>query len=183
MALSDLNFRFKQINIQLFLFTSRSKLVGQTIPHPPCTPYIPFELCNIHKWMLSQRCQCYKEIVLSYLNIYRSLIADDYGLIEGDRFISHRLSSIDYHVLNNMPMTRPVSTTFEFKNEYDEEVQVLLFYGKEIENSTDYLNKVPYYTSLLQAKEKTKLPRLSKEIYLYTIDKYGNRIAKEIIKN
>lgn len=119
----------------------------------------------------------------THLNSYRKEINAPYGIINSKFFDSERLKSVDYLVLNNKSRDiKDNSSTFSYQNDMDSEVQVALFYGNEILNEYDYHKKVPYYTTILKGGERYDLPINKKgKIYLYTFDKNGKRIDKQII--
>lgn len=119
----------------------------------------------------------------THLNPYRNQINSDYGIIKSNFFKNERLTSVDYLVLNNNPNNQIENhTKYPFRNNTKNDVQVALFYGNEIEYQYDYLNKVPYFTTILKSGKKTELPIDEKqEIYLYTFDKNGTSMEKQII--
>ncbi len=117
------------------------------------------------------------------MNSYRNKINSDYGIIKSNFFENERLTSVDYLVLNNNPNNQIENhTKYPYRNNTKNDVQVALFYGNEIEYQYDYLNKVPYFTTILKSGKKTELPIDEKqEIYLYTFDKNGTSMEKHII--
>ena len=119
----------------------------------------------------------------THLNAYRKEINTDYGIISSKFFNKEKLKSIDYLVLNNKlnNVTNNLSTFF-YQNKTGSEVQIVLFYGSEILNKYDYHKKVPYFSTILKSGEKYNLPiNKNEKIYLYTFDKNGKRIDKQII--
>lgn len=122
----------------------------------------------------------------THLNIYRKQINSIYGIISSDYFTNEKLTSIDYFLLNNntKSFVEKFSSSFQYKNTSENDMQVALFYGKEIDNSHDYQNKIPYYTTIIESRKKTELPINEKqEIYLYAFDKNGRCVDKKIIKS
>jgi hypothetical protein len=120
----------------------------------------------------------------THLNSYRKQINSNYGIINSNFFKNERLTSVDYLVLNNNTKNfkENFPTSYHFKNNTESDVQVALFFGNEIENRYDYTKKVPYYTTIIKSGKKTDLPiDEKKEIYLYSFDKNGKRIDKQII--
>jgi len=119
----------------------------------------------------------------THLNSYRKQIKSNYGIINSNFFNNERLTSVDYLVLNNYPNNRIENqSTYPYKNNTKNDIQVSLFYGNEIKNQYDYHKKVPYFTTILEAGKKSKLPiDVEQEIYLYTFDKNGKRIDRQII--
>jgi len=119
----------------------------------------------------------------THLNSYRKQIAAPYGLIHSEVFDSDRWRSVDYLILNNQSSSPSADQEkFSYKNQRTSEVQVSLFYGDEILNSYDYHKKVPYFTTIIAAGKTCEVPiPKHKEVYLYTFDKSGNRLDKQII--
>ena len=119
----------------------------------------------------------------THLKSYRKQIKSDYGIINNVFFENKRLNSVDYLVLNNKKKyTTTNQSTFPYKNNTKNDVQVSLFYGNEIMNIYDYYDKVPYFTTILKAEKKYQLPiDITQEIYLFTFDKNGNIFDKQII--
>lgn len=119
----------------------------------------------------------------THLNSYRKLIDSNYSIINNTFFDNNRLNSVDYLVLNNnLNNLTEKQSSFYYKNNAESEVQVSLFYGKEIMNKYDYKKKVPYFTTMIDPGRNYELPiDKDREIYLYTFDKNGRRIDKQII--
>lgn len=122
----------------------------------------------------------------THLNSYRKLIKSKYGIINSNSFKNERLTSVDYLVLNNDMDGEIVNlpTKYNYKNNSENDVQIALFYGDEIKHKYDYLNKVPYFTTILKSGNKYELPIVeNQQIYLYTFDKNGKIIDNQLIKN
>lgn len=120
----------------------------------------------------------------THLNSYRNFIESTYGIISSDFFNNERLNSVDYLVLNNNQnnQLQSLPTSYGYKNNTENDVQVALFYGNEIENQYDYHKKVPYFTTILKSGKKQELPIDEKQkIHLYTFDKNGKLVDKQII--
>jgi hypothetical protein len=120
----------------------------------------------------------------THLNSYRKQIKSKYGIVNSNHFDNERLNSVDYLVLNNNTeiQMENMTASYQYKNNTDKDVQIALFFGKEIANQYDYIKKVPYFTTIIKSGKKTELPIEEKqEIYLYTFDKNGKRIEKQII--
>jgi len=119
----------------------------------------------------------------THLNSYRKQIESNYGIINSNFFNNERLTSVDYLVLNNSPNNQIENqSVYPYRNNTKNDAQVSLFYGKEITNQYDYHKKVPYFSTILKSGEKYNLPiNKNGEIYLYTFDKNGKRIDKQII--
>ncbi|QDO94621.1 hypothetical protein FNB79_11835 [Formosa sediminum] len=120
----------------------------------------------------------------THLNSYRKQIKSKYGIINSNNFDDERLNSIDYLVLNNNNeiQMKNMTTSYQYKNKTENDIQITLFFGNEIANRYDYTKKVPYFTTIIKSGKKTELPIDEKqEIYLYTFDKNGKRIDKQII--
>lgn len=120
----------------------------------------------------------------THLNSYRKQIKSKYGIINSNNFDDQRLSSVDYLLLNNNNeiQIENMTTSYQYKNKTESDVQVALFYGNEILNKYDYIKKVPYFSTILESGEKYDLPiEKDREIYLYTFDKNGQRINKQVI--
>lgn len=131
------------------------------------------ELYNIDPLTISQ----------THLNSYRKEINATYGIINSKFFDDEKLNSVDYLVLNNNSVNITDSpSTFSYQNKTESDVQVALFYGNEILNKYDYHKKVPYFSTILKSGEKYNLPiTKTEEIYLYTFDKNGKMIDKQVI--
>jgi len=119
----------------------------------------------------------------THLNSYRKEINTDYGIISSKFFNNDKLKSIDYLVLNNKVDNETDNlSTFSYQNKAEVNVQIVLFYGNEILNKYDYHKKSPYFSTILESGEKYNLPiNKNREVYLYTFDKNGKRIDKQII--
>ena len=119
----------------------------------------------------------------THLNSYRKQIESNYGIINSNFFNNERLTSVDYLVLNNSPNNQIENqSVYRYTNNTKNDVQVSLFYGNEILNKYDYTKKTPYFTTILESGKKYNLPiKKDKEIYLFTFDKNGKRIDKQII--
>ncbi|MDP2089037.1 MAG: hypothetical protein Q8J84_06505 [Flavobacteriaceae bacterium] len=119
----------------------------------------------------------------THLNSYRKQFQCDYCLIDSKYFDSERLSSVDFHLLNNKNVYQDNwDSTFSYQNSSNFDVQVSLFQENEIEKLYDYHKKVPYYTAILEKGKKYNLPiNKGQKIYLYTFTKNGNRIDEKII--
>ncbi|MEH6765761.1 MAG: hypothetical protein V7655_14750 [Aequorivita antarctica] len=120
----------------------------------------------------------------THLNSYRKKIKSKYGIINSNNFDDERLSSIDYLLINNNNeiQIENMTTSYQYKNKAENDVQIALFFGNEIANQYDYTKKVPYFTTIIKSGKKTELPIDEKqEIYLYTFDKNGKRINKQVI--
>ncbi len=120
----------------------------------------------------------------THLNLYRQQINSKYGIINSKLFDNERLNSVDYLVLNNETeiQMENILASYQYKNNTKNDVQIALFFGNEIENQYDYIKKVPYFTTIIKSGKKTELPIDEKqEIYLYTFDKNGKHIDKQII--
>lgn len=140
---------------------------------------------NGKSWMASILKKEYKidplTISQTHLNAYRHQTDAYYGLISGHIFEKDRLKAVDFHLLNNK-VPQQAQTSFKFKNEFDQTVQVLLFKATEIENPYDYLNKVPYYTTLLESKKNYTLPGLEREeVFMVILDKNGKCLEKRTV--
>lgn len=120
----------------------------------------------------------------THLNSYRNLIKSTYGIISSNFFNNERLSSVDYLVLNNNQtnVIQNLFTSFNYKNNREDNVQVALFYGNEIKNKYDYHKKVPYFTTILKSGKKQELPiDENQKTHLYTFDENGKLIDEQII--
>ena len=116
----------------------------------------------------------------THLNSYRKQIESNYAIINSNFFDKEKLTSVDYLLLNNKENTfEDNQSTFTYKNKNEFDVQVSLFYGNEIVNKYDCHKKVPYFSTIIEAGRKHKLPIDKKsEIYLYAFDKNGKQKAK-----
>ncbi|MCO6464254.1 MAG: hypothetical protein J5I52_08905 [Saprospiraceae bacterium] len=120
----------------------------------------------------------------THLNAYRNKIKSNYGIINSAFFNHETLSAVDYLVMNNKSYhwAQNFTSQYPYKNTTQNTVQIALFYGNEIDHNYDYINKVPYFTTILKSGEKIDLPIDEKQdIYLYTFDKNGQRIDHQLI--
>ena len=119
----------------------------------------------------------------THLSYYRRYFHKKYVLIKSDNFKSEKLNSVDYHLLNNSSLDYSQwDSSYTYKNENGTKVQVALFYGSEIKSKTDYHNKIPYFTTLVEKGDKLKVPINTQEkTFLYTFNSKGNRLDKIII--
>lgn len=119
----------------------------------------------------------------THLNNYRKIIDNKYAIIDSDFFDNSNFPAVDYLVLNNNMnnVYENFPALFNFKNNSENDVQVLLFYGDEIENKYDFMRRVPYYTSIIKSKTSLYLPLDNKhETHLYTLDINGNFVENQI---
>lgn len=122
----------------------------------------------------------------THLNSYRNLIKSQYGIIKSDWFKKESLTAVDFIVLNNdyTSAIENIPTTYPYKNSTDKTIQIALFFAKELDDDYDYLDKIPYFTTLVESGKKIELPVDEKEdVYLYAFDKNGKRIDKVVIKS
>lgn len=119
----------------------------------------------------------------THLNLYRNQIESNYGIINSNKFEDEKLNSIDYLVLNkNMSQSSENLRKYQYRNDYEKDVQVALFHGSEIVNEYDYTQRVPYFTTIIKSRKKRELfVDRKQETYLYTFDKSGKRMDKQII--
>ncbi|MEI2418998.1 hypothetical protein V6O07_01895, partial [Arthrospira platensis SPKY2] len=109
----------------------------------------------------------------THLNNYRKIIDSKYAIIDSDFLNNSIFTAVDYLILNNNVNNfyENFSVLFNFKNNREIDIQVLLFYGDEIENKYDFIRRVPYYTSIIKSKTSLYLPLDNKhETHLYTLD-------------
>ena len=105
----------------------------------------------------------------------------DYSIISSEFFQNKRLNSVDYLVLNNKAEPKALST-FPYRNNTKQEVQIALFYENEIPYPNEYHHKIPYFTTLLNSGKKYDLPRNKPgQIQLYAFDKNGKIVDKQTI--
>jgi hypothetical protein len=119
----------------------------------------------------------------THLNAYRKNFESEYTLIENDPLENGRLSGVDFHLLNNKNISENSwSSSFQYQNKTDFEVQVMLFYGDEIEDKQDHHYRVPYYTTILRKGGKYDLPiNQGQKIYLFSYDINGKKVDEKII--
>lgn len=119
----------------------------------------------------------------THLNAYRKQIKANYSIIGSEFFKSDGLKAIDYLMLNNNDVNRAGNTsTFTYQNKANRDVQISLFYGKEMSNEYDYFEKLPYFSAILKSGGKYELPvNPQEETYLYTFDENGRKIDSQKI--
>lgn len=139
------------------------------------------------KWMATVFKETYGidplTISQTHLSGYRKLSDKEYSIFKSDLFEEEQLNAVDYHVLNNKKSQKWEGSFSSYHNTANSEVQVVLFYGNELEGMYDYHYKVPYFSTLVGKNKKVELPiRNDVDTYLYTLDKYGKRVDHQIIK-
>ena len=119
----------------------------------------------------------------THLDKYSHQATREYTLLKGRYFKEHRLQSVDLLLLNNLRMQQDMGDTMRvYKNSFDEEVQVALFYPEELKSRTDYYDKVPYFTTLVEKNQRIRLPVLKhKGAYILVLDRKGNRLSLQQI--
>lgn len=113
------------------------------------------------------------------LNHYRKVI-DDIAILKSTDLKSNYYNTTDWQIINNLPLNDNFGN-FEYKNEYNEPVQLSLFPDKELEGKKWTENKVPFRCYLLQKGETyySKVPNSSYRLVI--LDKNGKTLRNEII--
>lgn len=94
----------------------------------------------------------------THLNHYRSSIRNDYALIKGEEFNDYALRSIDYILINNRTKNTIFNTFFQFKNNFEQDIQISLFCEKEVPNKKSSFNKIPYFSTIIKKNRTLKVP-------------------------
>lgn len=107
----------------------------------------------------------------------RHLAPEGYLLLNADAFGSDRLRAVDYQVINSRPMAiAEVSETRVYRNPRKDSVQVLLFLSDKPAGAV-MTNDVPYFTTLVPGRSKTRLPVVpGKPVLIVAYDRQGNRV-------
>ncbi len=106
-----------------------------------------------------------------------SLAEDTYQLVRSDRFDSHQLRSVDYHVINGRSVAATVGQEYlVYKNPRRDSVQVLLFLTDKPANIAVPM-EVPYFTTIVPGRSKTRIPKVpGKPVLMVAYDRQGNRV-------
>ena len=117
----------------------------------------------------------------THLNNYRSNINVNYKLIKGKEFNDYTLNSIDYILINNISKNTMFNNFFQYKNNFEFDIQISLFCGNEVSSEKNSYDKVPYFTTIIKKNEKLKIPFYNnKDVYLIIFDNKGKKIWSEI---
>ena len=107
-------------------------------------------------------------------------MADPVALISSDNFNNDRLRSVDWLVLNNLPLL-DTESNYLFNNGFDQTMQLALFKASEINKKTDPYLRIPFRTTLVNPAETARY-RLPEGHYLQVvIDRYGKAVSEESI--
>jgi hypothetical protein len=114
------------------------------------------------------------------LNHYCKAINDDIAIIKSSDLNSKDYNTTDWQIVNNLALLEN-SGNFEYKNEYDETIQLSIFLDSELAKLEWIDNMVPYRSFLLQKGEiyHTKIP--SQKYRFVILDKNGKILKDEII--
>uniref|UniRef100_UPI00333FE290 hypothetical protein n=1 Tax=Parapedobacter pyrenivorans TaxID=1305674 RepID=UPI00333FE290 len=108
----------------------------------------------------------------------RHLAPDDYQLLKADAFESDRLRAVDYHVINSRPVVFVRDAEWlVYRNPRKDSVQVLLFHTEK-PASVAMATEVPYFTTVVPGKSKTRIPCVSgKPTLVVAYDRYGSKVV------
>lgn len=101
------------------------------------------------------------------------------ALIPASVFSNPVLQSVDYHLINNLPL-EVTNPDYQFKNPYQHQVQLSLFLTEEYSDNTNYDQLIPYHSVLMEASGQAgfKVPDTDQELYHILYDNNG-QILKE----
>ena len=142
---------------------------------------------NGKKWMAAIFKEKYPidplTISQTHLNSYRKQTSTDYSIIDSKYFRNERFEAVDFQMINNKIMNlSDFSTNFIHQNKVETDVQISLFYGNEIVEKYDYVKKVPYFSTIIKKGNEYILPiRKDEKVFLYTFDKNGKQMDKQVI--
>ncbi len=106
----------------------------------------------------------------------------DYLLLEtGDLPESYRM--VDYQLVNHQPNSpRYPHVNRTFVNTYEGDVQVLHFYGDEIDNTNLIADHVPYFSTVVARGEEKIIPLITGQTTIRVIyDQFGNELTLRAI--
>ena len=115
----------------------------------------------------------------AYLNDYRNAFSEELLLVNSSFFEHNLLNSVDYLLLNNMKREyrKKANHNFEFQNKHKDDIQVNLYYGREVKEIDAFDKYVPFLTTILEPGQTLK-GRMQKNelVYLIAFDRYGRQI-------
>lgn len=141
------------------------------------------------KWMATLFKELYHinplTISQTHLNSYRKFSPADYQLLSYSELngIANRVS-VDYFLLNNKKSTLATGQQkVSYVNRFDQQIQVSVFYQKEMRRDNDYHQNIPYYAALIAAGKSIAIP-YAKELpaLLVVYDKLGNVLEKKMLQ-
>ncbi len=138
------------------------------------------------RWLANILIEDYKlnplTISQTHFNIYRKYNTAKYQLLSSANFNAlNNMPSVDYFLLNNRLDNDLIwESLFTYENKQIEEVQLSVFYLKEIKNENDFHKNLPYYTAIIASGEKAEFPYNKDQPFLLVIyDRSGNVLHKK----
>ena len=138
---------------------------------------------NGKKWMAALFKEKYNidplTISQTFLNHYRNIFTEELLLVNSSNFEHITLNSVDYLLLNNLTKEYNSKSdyNFEYLNSFEDDIQVNLYYGREVKDIDDFNKYVPFLTTVLESGETLNWRLPEKElIYLIAFDRYGRQI-------
>ncbi|MXV38690.1 hypothetical protein GO491_08400 [Flavobacteriaceae bacterium Ap0902] len=107
---------------------------------------------------------------------YEKHLDATYALIEASDINEFKKDYTDYLLVNKQTQNLLHSTMF--KNIFNEEVQLSLFYVSEIEKAYQLSSRVPYFTAYIDRNHTVKIPSSNNNFLLVIYDKFGNVLEK-----
>lgn len=115
------------------------------------------------------------------LNRYRKVFDEQLILIPSKVFDDHGLNSVDYLVLNNLSLSDGDENTIplQYKNEFEEPVQLNVFLSSELSFDTDYNHKVPISVYYLERGDDILFHLPKEEVLLVVYNKEGKVLERK----
>ncbi|MDX1586346.1 MAG: hypothetical protein R3222_06370 [Balneolaceae bacterium] len=113
---------------------------------------------------------------------YFSKNTDGVAWVKASTFDNHLLESVDYHVINNLPLTSG-EPNFTFDNTYDQPVQLSFYLNSEVRIEEDYDRLIPVQSALAEKGQSLKLSIPDRELELIIYDQHGQELQRQTIKN
>lgn len=120
-------------------------------------------------------------ITQTHLNLYRKYSLHDYQLISREDLSSvPNIPSVDYFVLNNRPEYLNIwKEKYPFVNTRNQEIQLSVFYQKEIVREDALSELIPYFSAIVKPGDKLDIPyNLNEAIVVAIYNNQGEIIDK-----
>ena len=106
---------------------------------------------------------------------------EDPTIVEADVFENALLNSVDFHLINTLPL-REDEPNFQFKNEYDQSVQLSFYLTNEADDNYNYDVLIPAISALAEEGESidVHIPEADLELIIY--DHSGSELERRTIR-
>lgn len=101
-------------------------------------------------------------------------------LLDANIFDTPPLSSVDYHLINTLPL-RQGEPNFQFKNEYDQSVQLSFYLKKEADENYDYDVLIPTVSAFAEEGESIDIHIPEADLELIIYDHSGSELERRSI--